>query len=47
MNNIFNNLKEVFAKVSMHNSKSRPRQQLLGMSDRQLQDFGFSRAMLI
>ena len=47
MSNIFNNLKEVFVKVSMHNSKSRLRQQLLGMSDRQLQDFGFSRAMLI
>lgn len=31
----------------MDNSKSRLRQQLLGMSDRQLQDFGFSRAMLI
>ncbi len=47
MSNIFNNLKEVFVKVSMHNSKSRLRQQLLGMSDRQLQDFGFSREMLI
>ncbi len=47
MNNIFNNLKDVFVKVSMHNSKSRLRQQLLGMSDRQLQDFGFSREMLI
>ncbi len=47
MSNIFNNLKDVFVKVSMHNSKSRLRQQLLGMSDRQLQDFGFSREMLI
>lgn len=47
MSNIFKNLKDVFVKVSMHNSKSRLRQQLLGMSDRQLQDFGFSREMLI
>lgn len=47
MNNIFNNIKEVLVNVATHNTKSRLRQQLLGMSDRQLEDFGFSRALII
>lgn len=47
MNNIFNSIKEVFVNIAMHHTKSRLRQQLLGMSDRQLQDFGFSRELII
>ena len=47
MINIINNLKEAFVSAAMYNSKSRLRQQLLGMSDRQLEDFGFSRELII
>ncbi len=47
MINIINNLKEAFVSAAMYNSKSRLRQQLLGMSDRQLEDFGFSRDLII
>ena len=47
MSNIFNNLKESFVSAAMKSSKSRLRVQLLGMSDRQLEDFGFSRDSLL
>ncbi|MFT6878747.1 MAG: hypothetical protein ACI9XK_002746 [Granulosicoccus sp.] len=46
MNNIFTSLKESFVNAAMRHSKSRLRLQLLGMSDRQLLDFGFSRESL-
>ena len=46
MINVFNNLKKAFVSVAMHHSKSRLRLQLLGMSDRQLDDYGFSRSSL-
>lgn len=44
---IFNNIKEAFVKVSVRNGKARARQELLRMSDRQLEDFGFSKALLL
>ncbi len=44
---IFNNIKEAFVKASAHNGKVRARQELLRMSDRQLEDFGFSKALLL
>lgn len=46
MNNILTNLKESFVNAAMRSSKSRLRLQLLDMSDRQLEDFGFSRESL-
>ena len=47
MNNTFNRLKDVFAKAAMKSSNSRLRHQLLNMSDRQLEDFSFSRELLL
>jgi uncharacterized protein YjiS (DUF1127 family) len=46
MSSIFSSVKAAFANAAMRSSKSRLRLQLLGMSDRQLQDFGFSRDSL-
>ena len=43
----FNNFKNAIIKASEHNGKVRARQELLRMSDRQLEDFGFSKALLI
>ena len=47
MSNIFNNIKEAFVNAAMQNGKAKLRTQLLGMSDRQLDDYGFSRAALL
>ncbi len=44
---IFNNFKTAFVNFSVHSGKVRTRQQLLRMSDRQLEDFGFSKALLL
>lgn len=46
MSSMFVSLKEKFFNAVLHSSKSRLRLQLLGMSDRQLEDFGFSRDAL-
>jgi uncharacterized protein YjiS (DUF1127 family) len=47
MNTFFKTIKETFLKAVMRNSQSRLRLQLLGMSDRRLKDFGFSRESLL
>lgn len=47
MSNIFKKVKQVFLEAAMRSSKSRVRLQLLGMSDRQLNDYGFSRDALM
>lgn len=44
---IFNTIKNAFIKASVHNGKVRARQELLRMSDRQLEDFGFSKVLLL
>ncbi|MFT4727816.1 MAG: hypothetical protein ACI9UN_002314 [Granulosicoccus sp.] len=46
MNGIFSSVKQAFVNAAVRSSKSRLRLQLLGMSDRQLQDFGFCRGSL-
>jgi len=46
MTNIINNIKEAFVNAAVHNGKSRLRNQLLSMSDRQLEDYGFSKTLL-
>ncbi|ASJ72144.1 hypothetical protein [Granulosicoccus antarcticus] len=44
---IFNSIKEAFIRASVHNGKVRARQELINMSDRQLEDFGFSKELLL
>ena len=44
---IFNNFKNAIVKASVHNGKVRARQELLRMSNRQLEDFGFSKTLLL
>ena len=44
---IFNSIKNALVKASEHNGKVRARQELLRMSDRQLEDFGFSKVLLM
>ena len=47
MSNVFSKLKNVLVKVAIANSQARLRQQLLSMSNRQLEDYGFSRQLLL
>jgi len=47
MSNIFKSLKEAFVAAATKSSHSRIRHQLLSMSDRQLEDYGFSRELLL
>lgn len=44
---MFRKLKAVFVQVAMANGKARVRRQLLAMSDKQLEDFGFARHLLL
>ena len=44
---VLGKLKNAVAAASVHNGKVRARQELLKMSDRQLEDFGFSRELLL
>jgi len=47
MNKFFRSVKEVFVEAAMYSSQSKVRQQLLTMSDRQLEDYGFSKQLLL
>jgi len=47
MSKFFSNIKNVFVEAAMYSSQSKVRQQLLTMSDRQLEDYGFSKQLLL
>ena len=47
MSNVFKSIKDIYVSAAMKHSKGRLRTQLLGMTDRQLEDYGFSRDALL